>query len=495
MDSRIQTRTAISVRLSDNVERLKRIFDNCTDILLETHRVRSDTPLCMFAVYCQSLTDGSTLHEVKRALGDLDPFDSGQKQGGIVQYAHYAAATFRECRQIATVEEAVDAVVNGALVLFFDGWDHALRIDAFNVETRNVDEPVSESVVMGPREGTVEDLHKNLGMLRRRLRDPRFKIESVIVGHATKTKVILGYLEGFVLPEVLDECRRRIGRLREEEILDTSHIEGLIEDSWKSPFPQFRYTERPDTAVAALLGGKIIVMVQGSGMIMIGPGLFVEFFQSAEDYYQRTLFSTLIRWLRLIAFFLALTLPSVYIALSTFHPELIPIVLLLAILNSREGIPFPALVEAMIMEFFFELLREAGIRLPRPVGSAVSIVGALIIGEAAIEAGIASPMMIVVVALTGIASFSIPQYNIAISLRILRFPLMVLAATLGGFGLMIGFLLILLHLCSLRSLGVPYLSPIAPLHPPQLGDVFVRAPLRRLWRPGRMPGDARQPRQ
>jgi len=208
----------------------------------------------------------------------------------------------------------------------------------------------------------------------------------------------------------------------------------------------------------------------------------VEFFSTPEDFYQRTLHASLIRQLRIGAFIFALTLPSIYIAFSTFHPELLPTVLLLAILDTREGIPFPAFIEAFIMEFFFELLREAGIRLPKPVGSAVSIVGALVIGQAAIQARIASPIMVIVVAATGIASFAIPQYNLAITLRILRFPLMICAAALGGFGLMIGFLLTLLHLTCLRSLGQPYLSALAPLDVRQLRDVFVRFPLKLLFR-------------
>ncbi|MNR15903.1 Spore germination protein A1 [compost metagenome] len=197
--------------------------------------------------------------------------------------------------------------------------------------------------------------------------------------------------------------------------------------------------------------------------------------------------ASLIRLLRIAALFIAVGLPSVYIALSTFHPELIPTVLLLAIINSREGIPFPAVFEAFIMEFFFELLREAGIRLPRPVGSAVSIVGALVIGEGAINAGIASPIMVITVALSGIASFAVPQYNLAIALRILRFPIMIFAATMGIFGILMAFMLIWLHLANLRSLGQPYLSSLAPFIPKHMKDIFIRAPLRILMRSPRNP--------
>jgi spore germination protein len=212
--------------------------------------------------------------------------------------------------------------------------------------------------------------------------------------------------------------------------------------------------------------------------MLICPGNFVEFFMTSEDYYYRTIFSSLIRLIRVAAFIIALMLPSTYIALSTFHSELIPTVLLLAILNTREGIPFPAVIEALIMEFFFELLREAGIRLPRPIGSAVSIVGALVIGQAAIQSQITSPVMVIVVALTGIASFALPQYNMAIAIRILRFPLMIMAATFGGLGIMVGFILIYLHLTTLTSLGQPYLTSIAPLDIKRLRDAIIVLPRR-----------------
>ena len=243
------------------------------------------------------------------------------------------------------------------------------------------------------------------------MKTPDFKLELFKAGGKSNSEIAYAYIEGAVNPETLAEFQERITPAKEMEILETSYIEELLEDSVYSPLPQSRVTERPDIAVAALLDGKIIVMVSGSPSILICPGLFLEFLMSPEDYYQRTVFSSFIRYLRFMAFFLTVFLPSIYIALTTFDPELIPTVLLLAILNTREGIPFPAFIEALIMVFFFEILVEAGVRLPRPVGSAVSIVGALVIGEASINAGIASPIMVVVVALTGIAKFSLPQYS------------------------------------------------------------------------------------
>ncbi|WP_233568227.1 spore germination protein [Cohnella faecalis] len=383
---------------------------------------------------------------------------------------------------IGDLDTAVRDILGGNVVVLFDKWDKALSFKALSIQERQVTETLTEPVVRGPHESTVENLMKNIGLLRIRLKTPDFKLNLLTAGGKTHSEMAYGYIEGAANPETLAEFEKRIERTKEMEILETSYIEELLEDSLYSPFPQVRITERPDTAVAALLDGKIIVMVSGSPSILICPGLFTEFLQSPEDYYQRTGFSSMIRLLRFISFFLTIVLPAIYIALTTFHPELIPTVLLLAILNTREGIPFPALLEALIMIFFLEILTEAGVRLPRPVGSAVSIVGALVIGEAAINAGIASPIMVVVVSLTAIASFSLPQYNLSMTVRILRIPLMLLASILGGFGLMIGFLWITLHLMSLRSLGQPYLAPIGPARFRQLRDVFVRMPLEILHR-------------
>ena len=393
---------------------------------------------------------------------------------------HVASA--KKAELVGDIDIAIEQISDGRMLIFFDGWDQSLNYKAISVASRQVTEAENEAVVQGPREGTVENLEVNLGLLRMRLRTPKFKIELRTGGGQTNTTVAYGYLEGTVDGELLAEFERRIEQIKDVEILETSYIEQIIEDSTFSPFPQHRYTERTDMAVAGLLDGKIVILVQGTGGMLICPGCFTEFFQSSEDYYQRTMIANLIRWLRIIAFIIALSLPSIYIALSTFHPELIPTVLLLAVLNAREGIPLPAFFEALLMEFFFELMREAGVRLPRPVGSAVSIVGALVIGDAAITAGIASPIMVIIVALTGIASFSIPQYGIAVALRVLRFPLMISAALLGGFGMMICYLFILLHLCKLRSLGQPYLAPLAPFRIGTWKDVIFRAPLKYLLR-------------
>ncbi|WP_313999442.1 spore germination protein [uncultured Paenibacillus sp.] len=476
----------ISEKLSDNLRQLEKIFAVSSDIVFKHWNYGPELQHTACSVYYDSLVQEDKINFMKTSLQDLVTHEVGPgttiKPEQFISFFEHDGVAQKKPTVLNDFNLVVEHISNGRIVILLNQWNKALSYKAQSVETRQVTEPANESVVQGPRESTVENLQKNLGLLRLRLKSPKFKIETIMAGGETQTNVAYGYVEGAVDPALLKEFKKRVEQIKQLEILETSFIEQIIEDSTYSPFPQHRYTERPDVAVSAMLDGKIAVMVQGTSSILLCPGLFAEFFQSSEDYYQRTVYSTFVRWLRIIAFLMALTLPSVYIALSTFHPELVPTVLLLAVIDAREGIPLPAFFEALLMEFFFELLREAGVRLPKPVGSAVSIVGALVIGEAAINAGIASPIMVIIVAATGIASFAIPQYNIAIALRILRFPLMICAALLGGFGMMICFLLILLHVCKLRSLGQPYLAPFAPFRLVELRDVLLRVPLKVLLR-------------
>ncbi|NHN30998.1 spore germination protein [Paenibacillus sp. S3N08] len=476
----------ISPILANNLLQMKQIFSDCNDIEIMECSYGPELCYSAFSIHYKSLAPELKINFLKQSLQDLVTYEVGPATAvtveQVIQFFSNYGVSAQNAMLLMDFQTALEHIKDGNLVIFFDSWEHVLSYKTGTVEKRPVSEPTNEAVVQGPRESTVESLNKNIGLLRCRLTTPKFKLKSIRAGGETQTEVIYGYLEGTVNPETLANFENRLAVIPDYEVLETSYVEEMLEDSPYSPFPQFRYTERPDTAVAAMLDGKIILLVQGTGSILICPGLFAEFLQSSEDYYQRTVISTMVRFLRLAAFFMSLILPSTYIALSNFHPELIPTVLLLAIVDAREGIPFPTLFEALIMEFFFELLREAGIRLPRPIGSAVSIVGALVIGEASINAGIASPIMVVIVAATGIASFGLPQYTISTALRILRFPLMFLSSMLGGFGLMLGLLCILLHLTCLRSLGQPYLAPLAPWRFSQFKDVFVRAPLKTLLR-------------
>ncbi|MDQ6421628.1 spore germination protein [Paenibacillus sp. LHD-117] len=467
----------ISQHLEENQKRIEDTFAACKDLVILPWRYGSGLEHAAFSVYFDTLVQDKKFNYMKETLQDLVSHEVGPGEDitpeDIIHFFDRNGVSAQSSAVIEHYDQAVQHILNGNVVIFFDKWNHALSYPALGLEMRQISEPITEPVVQGPHMSTIEDLGKNIGLIRSLLKSPKLKFAMLTVGAESKRVIAYGYLDGAVNPETLDDFRRRIEQIGEEEVLETSYLEEWIEESAYSPFPQARYTERPDAAVASLLDGKIIALVNGTPTILICPSKFFEFFSATEDYYQRAVFSSLIRQLRFSAFLMALLLPSIYIALSTFHSELLPTVLLLAILDTREGIPFPAFVEALIMEFFFELLREAGIRLPRPIGSAVSIVGALVIGQAAIQAKIASPVMVIIVSLTGIASFALPQYSMAVALRIMRFPLMILAATLGGLGIMFGLILAFLHLASLRTLGQPYLSPVAPLDIKQWRDVFL----------------------
>ncbi|REK76429.1 spore germination protein [Paenibacillus paeoniae] len=475
-----RTEQSISTTLANNRGVMETVFAQCTDLRVMTWTYGPDLAYSAFSVYFDTLTKSSPAYYVKDTLQNLVSHELGPVSELTVQdvsrFFEQNGIASPNAELLADISAAVAAVLDGKVVLFFDGWSKALAYSAFDVEQRQASEPITEPTVQGPHVSFIESLERNIGVIRSLLKSPHLKFERFISGEHVQRTVSYGYLEGVVQQDVLNEFKKRMNGIGKEEIVEVSYLEEWIGESLYSPFPQVRYTERPDTVIAALLEGKIIAIVNGSPSVLICPGSFIEFFTNSEDYYYRSIFASLIRILRMSAFVIALMLPSTYIALSTFHSELIPTVLLLAILNTREGIPFPALVEALIMEFFFELLREAGIRLPRPIGSAVSIVGALVIGQAAIQSQIASPVMVIVVALTGIASFALPHYNLAIALRILRFPLMFLAATFGGLGIMVGIILIYLHLATLRSLGVPYLSSLAPLDIGRLRDVVIVLP-------------------
>ncbi|CAG7613665.1 Spore germination protein A1 [Paenibacillus solanacearum] len=472
--------TLISRALPDNMKRIAEAFAHCEDLIQDHWRYGPDLSHTAFSVYFETLLEHKELNYMKESLQDLVAHEVGPAETitpeQVMSFFERNGVSAKSAKVLYDFDEALSHILDGDIVIFFDHWDKALRYSSRGLVTRQITESITEPVVQGPHMSAVEDLNKNIGLLRDLLKSCKLKVEKKTVGTESRRTVAFSYLEGAVNPETLAEFKRRISQIDAEEILETSYLEEWLDEASSSPFPQVRYTERPDVAIAGLLDGKIVAMVSGTPTLLICPGLFFEFFSASEDYYHRTVFTSLIRLLRVGAFLIALLLPSTYIALSTFHSELLPTVLLLAILDTREGIPFPAFIEALIMEFFFELLREAGIRLPRPIGSAVSIVGALVIGQAAIQAKIASPVMVIVVALTGIASFALPQYNMAVAIRILRFPLMILAATLGGLGIMTGFLLTFLHLASLRSLGQPYLATMAPLEIKQLRDVFFIVP-------------------
>lgn len=388
-----------------------------------------------------------------------------------------AGLPFSQLSEASDLTMFIQSVLFGHAGLMVEGMPQGLLIEPPASTDRTLGEPVSEALLRGPRLGFSEVLSVNTSILRRQGLNDQLEMISYRVGTRIQRDLVLAYIKDIVNPELLKEVETRISKLDIDFLAESGSIEQLIEDNYLSPFQQVQNTERPDRVINALLEGRIAILLDGTPFALIVPVTFSMLLQSPEDYYERWLPSSLIRMLRFAATFLALMAPALYISFISFHPGLIPTELALSIIETRQGVPFPSVIEVLILEISIEILREAGIRLPKPVGPAMGIVGGLIIGDAAVNAGIVSPFLVIVVAVTAISSFSIPMYSAGLTLRLLRFVGMGLASILGMFGTILFFLLICSHLTRLKSFGVPYLTPVSPFRLSDWKDLFFRSPL------------------
>jgi spore germination protein len=385
------------------------------------------------------------------------------------------------------VSDVSSHIFHGNAALWIEGADEVLVVNTKNKKSRKFAEPLTEALVRGPRLGFNESLQDNLAILRQQVANPNLSVITKHVGQRTKKELAIVYFAGIVNEDLLQEVERRIDNMIElDDIPESGYIEQLIEENHMTLFPQLQSTERPDRIVAALLEGRVVILLDGTPFALIAPVTFAMLLQSPEDYYERWIPGSLIRLLRYFAAFLTIFLPSIYIAFVSFHQGLIPTTLAISIAATREGVPFPSIIESFVMEIAIEILREAGLRLPKPVGQTVGLVGGLVIGEAAVQAGIVSPIMVIVVSLTAISSFVIPQYAGGISMRVLRFGAMICAGVLGLFGVIFYFLILSIHLVKLKSFGVPYVSPAAPIYLSDWKDFVLRLPQKMMTRRPKM---------
>lgn len=380
-------------------------------------------------------------------------------------------------KRSSDIKEMLQLLTFGNVLLLIDQIPEGLAFNLRYIEKRGIEQPQTEQVIRGAREGFIEQLETNLSLIRYRLQTPDLKIETAPLGERTKTQIAVCFIEGICDPAIIQEVMKRLARIDFDGIIDPGYIEQFIEDQPLSPFPQVQNTERPDKTVASLLTGRVAILTEGSSFALIVPATFDQFFQTIDDYSERFLIGTLIRQTRIIALIFSLFFPALYVAVISFNPELLPTAFAVAISGGRAGVPFPAVLEVLLMEVAMEILREATIRLPQMIGGALSIVGVLVIGQAAVSAGIASPITVVIVALTTIGSFATPAYNMAIALRMLRFPLVILAGMFGLFGIILGTILIINHLLALESFGIPYLISWLNGTREKLTDTLFRAPI------------------
>ncbi|MBP1931859.1 spore germination protein [Ammoniphilus resinae] len=342
---------------------------------------------------------------------------------------------------------------------------------------RSIKEPISEQVIRGSHEGFIEDLNTNIFLVRKQIKNPNLTVQYMTIGESTKTKVAILHIENLANEEIVKEVKKRISYIHSDYIQAPGHLEEFIEDNPFSPFPQLLNTERPDRVASQLMDGRVAVLVDGSPSVLVMPVSFFSFYQTPDDYNTRWYIGSFFRFLRFISFIITISLPAVYIAVVSFHYEIIPIDLLFSLKSSLEYVPFPPIIEAMMMQVTLELLREASIRLPSPIAQTIGVVGGLVIGTAVVEANLVSNTMIIVVAVTAISSFVVPVSEMGTSVRLLGFPLMIASATFGFIGISFVFMVILIHLCKLETFGSPYFAPFAPLRIRDLQDTIVRLPL------------------
>jgi len=472
----------ISMNLQTNLDTFHTRLGDSPDIVI---RIMGDAAAGMnrssrqFAlVYVDGLVNCASVNEMiaeitKQTEREMLKLQSSDSFYQFLKNHALAAGGVTESDQM---DKVILSIFNGNVAVLVDGNTKSLLADMAGGNLRSVEEPSSQTVIRGPKDGFTECLRTNTSLIRRKIKSPDLRIDAKVVGTKTQTNVAVIYLKGVAKEDIVQEVHRRIDAIHIDGILEGAYIEEYIQDAKMTVFPTMINTERPDAASAGILEGQVVIIVDGSPFVLLTPVTFFKFFQSSEDYYQRYDISTFLRLIRYISFLVSMLLPSLYIAITTFHQEMLPTTLLIGLAAQRDGVPFPALLEALLMEITFEVLREAGVRMPRVIGPAISIVGALVLGQAAVQAGLVSGAMVIVVSFTAIANFVIPAINMAIAARLTRFMLMLLGATLGLFGIISGLMFLLIHMASLRSFGVPYLVPVAPLKYRNLKDIFIRAP-------------------
>ncbi len=372
--------------------------------------------------------------------------------------------------------QVIDEILAGNCILFINGYGKAVGLNIARADSKEDAEPKTERIVKGPQQGFVEDIFNNVRIVRKKIKSPNLIIKGIKIGRETKSDIKVVYLKNIADPSIVEELFSRLNRIDVDGVVGSSNIDDFINDSPRNLFPTTFNTERPDRVSAMLLEGRIAIICDQTPFVIMVPAIITDFYISTEDYYINPYFATFNRLIRYLGSLIVMFLPGIYVAVSTFHQEMIPTRLALTVAGTRSGVPYPAFVETLLMETAFEALREAGIRLPIHIGQAVSIVGALIIGQAAVEAGLVSPAVVIIVAATAIFSFTIPFTNFSLSLRLTRFFIMTLAAILGIYGLMTAGLIITLNLVALRSLGVPFTTPFAPLSLQDMKDWVLRLP-------------------
>ncbi len=465
-----------STQIPKSIDRVRGLlnqeFSLCSDFnLREVHLGKESTRIIIASIdgfFNKAILAENIIEPIMNYSGD-------KNNSSVFTLLKENVISISDLKELYSFKDCVNGILTGDVVLFIDGEDKAFKIGLKAPEKRPVGEPDTEISIKGSREGFTESLRTNVVLIRRRIKNSKFKVESLVLGEQTNTDVAFCYIQGIAAPEVVDEVKNRLSRINTDSILATGYIEQFIQDGKMPFFPMVGNSEKPDKVAAKLLEGRVAILADGTPTVLTVPFLMIESFQAQEDYFGEYYFASFMRILRLMSFFISVYLPGLYVAVTSFHQTIIPFKLMLTMAATREGIPFSAFIEALIMVLTFEILREAGLRMPRAIGQAVSIVGAIVLGDAAVSAGVASAPLVIIAALAGICSFIVPPLMKVGA--ILRIAILIAANVLGLLG--IGFVtyMFTIYLCGKKSFFVPILSPFAPFRGESLKDSFIVTPI------------------
>ena len=452
-----------SASLKENRQAIKKLYHlpHNDDIIVRDFYLGMDRDYEGLAIFVDGLTN-STIQDILFQSLMLLAIPPETERDKLTQTVMKSLLPGNQVQLISTYKDALAAINMGDTVLFFDGCDKALGVETKGWEHRTVDVPITEQVIRGPQEAFTETLLTNTALLRKIIKNENLTAEYLSVGERSRTQIAVMYQRNLANPTLVEEVKRRIKSIKTDYVFDSGVLEQFIDDHPYNLHPTALATERPDRAASKILEGRVVIIVDGSPFVLTVPSTMYEQMQTGEELSVRWQFGTFIRWMRKLSFLLSLLLPGLYLAVVLYHQEMIPTELVLAIAGNREKVPFPSIIEVLLMEVSFELIREAGLRIPGVMGSTIGIVGALILGQAAVQANIVSPILVIIVAITGLASFAIPYFSLAFTLRIYRFIYIALGAALGFFGIAIGLIVQVLLASNLKSFGVPYLAPGGP---------------------------------
>lgn len=473
----------ISGNIKQMQSRMQQLCKDCNDIIIRPMRLGLQNQVDCMVVYIEAAVSNMMLEDsvIGKLLNHLWELEDEQ----IRQAVRENGLGISDVKELETVEDCMAALLAGNAIFFLDGYERALKIGSKGYPGMGVSKAESEKGLRGSKEAFSESVKTNTALVRKRIRTTGLKVEEIFLGEQSNTLMALVYLEELAYPNLLQEIKGRLQQFRVDGILDSGIIEQLTADTWYSPFPQFQTTERPDRAAAAVLEGRVLLLCDNTPVALVLPTTMNSLLQTGDDYYGHFEIASLLRCIRYLAVFLAFSLPGLYLSVTGFHPQILPTNLILSMAEARSGVPFPAVAEVLLLEVSLELMREAGLRMPGPIGDMIGIVGGLIIGQAAVAANLISPIIVIIGALTALGSFSIPNEELSEAFRLLKYGMILLCAFFGIYGFIAGWLLLLIHLAGLKSFGIPYLMPFTASERAGISrwtDGLFRAPMRRLNR-------------